>query len=529
MFGIGLWVNLFAQDTIFVAKHPFGTPVRNVFSAEGDIYVKTVNSLYRLSDSEWESQKMTFKKAYVFFDERFYEADFIPKSMLFDIGPIKELVPQKGKFIATAARKGSQFFVASGSELFEYEIRDHYSKSYHNHSIRDIYIDPQVKVVSTYSGIYVNDTIVLPHPTYSNGPLVRIDSAYYLSWDQLSRFFPPDSTSQIPEATSVFSGKARKLVKWDQDLYALNTKSVSKVLPGFVLTPLHQGLDYLDLEVAGDRLVFSTQQGLCFTWDGSQADTLANIPSQIRDILVAGEELYLSSDLGVYKVNFKDAKTLEKIADTPNTVMTQFDFFGILWISTENGLYACRPDLEAPIAVIPGVEFNREALLLQDEVLYVGAVDGLYTVNTYEISKTFIPKVLSTVSIPLSQKYPLGIWVSGFSSVVVLGGLYFFLRKKKLLAEAEESTPSKEWNLQELETRILAEKIQTVDAMAVALDTNTVQLNRNLKKLGTTPGKFLKQVKLRKAEELLKSGVNLQEVAIQVGYSIKFLKHELGI
>ena len=185
--------------------------------------------------------------------------------------------------------------------------------------------------------------------------------------------------------------------------------------------------------------------------------------------------------------------------------------------------------MEAPIAVIPGVEFYREALLLQDEVLYVGAVDGLYTVNTYEISKTFIPKVLSTVIIPLNQKYPLGIWVSGFSSVVVLGGLYLLLRKKKLLAEAEESTPSKEWNLQELETRILAEKIQTVDAMAVALDTNTVQLNRNLKKLGTTPGKFLKQVKLRKAEELLKSGVNLQEIAIQVGYSTKFLKHELGI
>lgn len=52
----------------------------------------------------------------MFYKDNFYESDFIPKSELFEIGPMKELIPQKGRFIATAARAGSRFFVASGSD-----------------------------------------------------------------------------------------------------------------------------------------------------------------------------------------------------------------------------------------------------------------------------------------------------------------------------------------------------------------------------------------------------------------------------
>ncbi|WP_371454725.1 helix-turn-helix domain-containing protein [Algoriphagus sp. A40] len=61
------------------------------------------------------------------------------------------------------------------------------------------------------------------------------------------------------------------------------------------------------------------------------------------------------------------------------------------------------------------------------------------------------------------------------------------------------------------------------------METNPVQLNRNFKKLGTTPGKFLKNAKLQQAKNLLNEGKSLEEVAKQIGYSTKFLKEELGI
>ena len=70
----------FCQDTNFVAKHSFPTPVRNVFTAENAVYVKTGDGLYKLEDNKWELQKMKFEKSYVFFNKGFVEADYLPNS-----------------------------------------------------------------------------------------------------------------------------------------------------------------------------------------------------------------------------------------------------------------------------------------------------------------------------------------------------------------------------------------------------------------------------------------------------------------
>jgi len=59
------------------------------------------------------------------------------------------------------------------------------------------------------------------------------------------------------------------------------------------------------------------------------------------------------------------------------------------------------------------------------------------------------------------------------------------------------------------------------------MQTNTVQLNRIFKKFNTTPGRFLKEVKIRHAKKLLQSGIALKEVAVIVGYSSKLLKSEI--
>jgi AraC-like DNA-binding protein len=520
---------VFSQDTLFVNKHHFNSPVQNIFRAKETIFAKTTTKLFQLNDKEWVPIDQDFSKPYVFYKDNFYESDFIPKSELFEIGPMKELIPQKGRFIATAARAGSRFFVASGSELFEYEIREHYSRSYFNMSIRDIYIEDGLKVISTYSGIYVNDTILLRNPNYSNGPLAKIDSSYYLVWDEISNFYPPDSSKVIPNGTSLFAGKARKLIPWNDQTFALHTQSVSMVLPEFQLKPIHQGLEYLDLEVYRDGLIFSTIQGLCLRWDGTKVDTLAKIPSRIRDLFPIGNRLILASDLGVYELNNGDKNSLKKIANTLNSVMTTLDDFGNLWIATENGLHVLTPNYPDPIVIIPNVEFNREALLLSGELLYVGAVDGLYTLNTYEIEKSYLPNLLSSVEIPLQERKSSWI-IAGFIALTSLLTWYYitFRRSKKSMVNSSLSNKSV-WDLNDLENQILEQRIFTVENLAEYLETNPVQLNRNFKKMGTTPGKFLKKIKLKQAQEFLKSGLSLEEIASKIGYSVKFLKNELNL
>lgn len=516
----------FAQDTLFVNKHTFDSPVQNVFEAKGSVFTKTTRSLYQSDGENWKEIPEKYSKPYVFFNETFYESDFIPDSELFDLSTIKELVPQRGMFIATAAREGSRFFVASGSELFEYEIRDHYTRTYHNRSVRDIFIEDSLKVILTYSGIFVNDTIKLSFPEYSNGPLAKIDSSYYLPWDEISFFFPPDSTRLIPDATNQFAGKARKLISWKGEIYALYTHSVARILPGFEPQPIHQGLEYLDLEGVNDGLVFSTYQGLCLKWTEGKIDTLAQLPSKIKDIYPAGNRLILSSDAGAFEV-LPDKPTVKLLSDTPNTVMTTLDDFNNLWVATENGLYLVESEHPEPILIIPNVEFNREALLLKDGTLYVGAVDGLYSLDTYEIEKSYLPNHFNTLKVPISERSSTWI-VAGILAITGLG-LGWLLNTRRKEKGLIGSTPSakEEWSLEELKQKILDEKIQTIESLASFLDTNTVQLNRNFKKFGTTPGKFLKKIKLEQAKAMIKEGVEMEEISKKIGYSSTFIKREL--
>lgn len=517
---------LYSQDTLFVNKHQFSSPVQNVFEARETVFAKTTLALYQLEGDNWVEIQENFSKPYVFYKNTFFESDFIPNSELFDINSIKELIPQRGQFIATAARSGSRFFIATGSELFEYEIRDHYTRSYHNKSIRDIYIEDSLKVILTYSGIFVNDSVELENPKYSNGPLTKIDSQYYIAWDEISLFFPPDSTHGIPNATNLFSGKARKVLSWKGENYALYTQSVSKILPGFELQPIHQGLEYLDLEGFGNNLVFATSQGVCLSWDGEYVDTLAQVPSIINDIYPVGNRLIFSSDDGVYEIN-PDKPEAFQLADTPFSVMTSLDDFNNLWIATENGLFVLIPDYPRPIPIIPDVEFNREALLLHGEILYVGAVDGLYQLNTYEIEKSYLPNLLNTLQVPVSERKST--WLIG-GALAILGflvGFILFRKRRKELQFNPQYASKNEWSLEELKAKILSEKIQTIEGLASYLDTNTVQLNRNFKQFKTTPGKFLKKVKLEEAKRLLNKGIDMEEVAKTVGYSSQYIKKEL--
>lgn len=515
-----------AQDTIFVNKHAFNNPVQNIFKGNEKIYVKTSQSVYELNDGEWEVLDLNFSKPYVFFKEGFYESDFIPNSEVYDISLIKELVPQRGKFIATSARKGSRFFIATGSALFEYEIRDFYTRSYANHSIRDIYIDDSLKFIATYSGLFVNDSIRLTSTNYSNGPLVKIDSVYYLPWDEVSILIPPDSLVLTPIESNSFTGKARKIIPYQGQKFGLFTRAVCKILDGFELQSFHQGLEYLDLETFQGSLIVSSEEGLCLALTENSLDTLAQLPATIKDVYPSGEFLYLASDVGVYRLNGLDATSLVKIADVPRSVMVQIDDFNHLWIASENGLYVFSDDFPEPIAIITDVEFNREALLLHNEELYVGGINGLYTLNTYEMAKSHIPQLLNQLNTPklIENKW---IWANGLLLVFIGAFIGYFFWKKRNNANRDSQNNKDNWDLVALQHHIINEKLLTVEALAEYLETNPVQLNRNFKKFGITPGKFLKKVKLKQAKIMLKEGQSIEEVAKYIGYSTKFLKDEL--
>lgn len=517
---------LLAQDTIFVNKHSFPSPVKNVFNVGREVYLKTSESLFLLEDEQWVKQKIQFEKPYVFFNEDFYESDFIPNSKLFDASGIKEIIPQKGLFISTSATKDSRFFVASGSALFEYEIFDHYTKSYYNKSIRDIFIDDRVKVISTYSGIFVNDTLLLKEPGYSNGPLSKINGQYYLCSDLLYQFFPPDSVIAKDFATNISAGHIRNLVEWRSKIYSQNTQSINLVAEDFNLTAIHRGEEYLDLIAIKEGLIFSTSSGKCYLWNGENSKELINLDSKIRDLYPFENFLYIATDNGVYTLEDLNPSSLKKVFDTRFNVHIEKDNLGNTWIATENGLYVKSNEFPELVQVIYGVEFNREAFEIHEDLIYAGAVDGLYIINFVEATKSFIPAAINKLKVDSSiskQYYLIALPILLLVSLIVFLIIKSQNKKRHFKVETRES----KIDLIELEKLIIQHKLNSVEVIANHLNTNTVQLNRNFRDFNITPGKFLKNVKLKLAKQLLKEGKSLDEVADAIGYSRRFLRKEL--
>jgi hypothetical protein len=354
-----------SQDTVFVAKHFFSTPVRNVFKVSDDLYVKTGDGLYKLEGKQWELQKIKFEKGYVFYDNGFIEADYLPGKYQFNARPLAYLIPQKSMGNASKADLGNRMFVAAGGSLFEYSINNNYWHGYEGASVRDIFLEDGLKVISTYSGIFVNDSIQLPEPAYSNGYLCKVGNRYFLSSDNLYELKPPAELRKIPSGVNVFAGYSRKLMEFQNNLYALNTKSVNKLDTAFNLLPIHQGFEYYDMEVVDDRLVFSTQSGEVFTYDGNKVLQLVNLNTRVRDIYAFKSTLYLSSDKGVY--------TIDKKKD--------------------------------PILYIKDVEFNRGALVLRNDSIWVGSVTGLYVIDCYAVVKSFLPVYFNRIKIDKIQEY----------------------------------------------------------------------------------------------------------------------------
>jgi AraC-like DNA-binding protein len=519
---------LFGQDTNFINRHTFPAPVRNVFLVDSIVHVKTGNGLYKLEHGQWIPEKMKFTKPFVFSDKGFYETDYIPNQYIFDARQMAYLIPQRALANGTIAKTGDHFFVAAGGSLFEYSVTNFYKHVYKDYSIRDIYLEPGLKVLSTYAGIYINDTGRAREPGYSNGSFSKINGRYYLSSDQLYRYSPDSGFLKIASGTNVFAGHSRKLVAWQHQVFAQHTKSINQVDSNYELRPIHQGFEYYDIEAADSVLLFSTFTGEVFQYDGKAVKLLVKLPTRVRDIYIFKNLIYLSSDEGVFTLTNSDPGTLRQLTQTPVTVNVVVDLLNNTWIATENGLYVIPDKSSEAVLFIPDVEFNRGALNYFEDTIYAGSIEGLYMINTYSVVKNFLPQYLNKKNLDESEQHRKQLLFGLLALVIIFGFGYFYKNRRK--AHTEIAIPQKEepgLTLDKIRQDIMLHNIMTVEGLAEFYHTNTVQLNRQFKTFDTTPGRFMKQVKLDHARDLLKLGISMEEVVAKVGYSAIYLKKEL--
>lgn len=517
------------QDTVFVNKHHFPTPVRNIVAVDNVIYVKTGDGLYKLAGQKWERQPMEFTKPYVFYENGWVEVDYLPQANIFNPSAMARLIPQASLMGPTMAKAGDRLFVSAGGSLFEYNINKHYSHLYRDLSIRNIYQEDGLKMISSYSGIFINDSLKAPEPNYANGYFCRIGDSIYLCADHLYVFDPPSAFREIPAGFNLFAGYSRKLVEFRGVVYSMNTKSVNRFEGLRELVPIHQGYEYYDLEVAGNQLLFCTQSGEVFAYDGNVVRRICRLNSRIRDLYVFKNTVYLSSDEGVFTFNGRDSASLVQIAHTPFAVMTLVDPQRNTWIATENGMYVLPDRQKDPISFIPDVEFNRAALTLYGDDIYAGSISGVYVFNSYNVLKNFLPLYFNKKKEDNSRQRRRMILavLAGAVLVTAAGSGYWAYRRRYAKLIIPQKEPAKAMTLEQVARDIRTHSIMTVEALAEHYQTNTVQLNRQFKAFKTTPGRFMKRVKLDYARELLQQNTPMEEVARTIGYSAQFIRKEL--
>jgi AraC-like DNA-binding protein len=518
------------QDTVFVNKHVFPSPVRNVLSVNNVVYVKTGDGLYKRIGQEWKREPIEFSKPFVYYDNGWVEEDFLPQRYSFDPQPMARLIPQDALMSASKADAVNGFFISVGGSLFEYAINKHYSHVMGNRSIRNIFLEPGLKMVSTYSGIIINDSLLVTQPYFANGYFSRIDGKVYLCSDRLYEFVPPGSFRDISTGFNLFSGYSRKLVDFNGVTYSLNTKSVNRFDSLHELEPIHQGFEYFDLEVFAGRLLFCTQTGEVFSSNGRETSTVLKLRSRIRDLFVFRNTVYVSSDEGVFTFNGKDSASVRQISSTPFAVMTIVDEQRNTWIATENGLYVLPDQKKELIPFIPDVEFNRAALIQYNDTIYAGSISGLYFFTSYNVRKNFLPMFFNKKTEDDSRRrIRLILWILAATALLMAatGGFWWARRRRQATLVIHQKEPTKTFSLDQVAEAIRSQGIMTVEALAEHYQTNTVQLNRQFKAFGTTPGRFMKQVKLEYARELLQQQVPIEEIALKVGYSPLFIRKEL--
>ncbi len=515
------------QDTVFFAKHHFSTPVRNVFNAGIDIYTKTGDGLYKLNDKGWELIETRFKKTYVFYDNDFFEADYLLNQFTFYAKSMAHLIPQVSLTNGTMAKKGNRMFVSVGGSLFEYIINPYYRHSMESYSIRDIFIEDSLKIISTYSGIFINDSIRAKKPDFSNGALCKIGNRYFLCSDLLYEFKKPAHFTEINGVESVSLGLIRKLIQLNGEIFTQNTRTINLYDSLNGIKTLHDGFEFYDLEVYKGKLISCTATGEAFVYENGNANLLFDLNTRIRDIYPFRDILYFATDQGVYSIKNGDASTLTLLLALPFAVNFKVDRANNSWIATENGLFVLPDKYPNAIPFISNVEFNRGALTIHHDTLYAGSIEGLFIIDTYVALKSFIPQYINKKSI--SETTSHRVKLSIIISLLLIGiafSIYKFKAGKVIIPNAQKEKSA--ITLEQIAIDIHSNNITTVEGLAEFYETNPVQLNRLFKTFDTTPGKFLKKVKLKLAKEMLQKGATMEDVVAQTGYSAHYIKENLN-
>ena len=527
--------NSSAQDTIFVRSLATPGRVSNISTNNNYLYARINDSVYKWDNGFTPFAEGKFKYSMVIQGEDEliinhsqhlnYEDYADPKT--FDSG----LLPGPINYDITSVTIGNNFYLCYRGVILEYRINPNIEVYYKEKSVRHVYVEPGLRIVSTYDGIF-KDTIFdvfsenkLGSTEYSSGELSKIDSFYYLCQDNLLRYNEIENKFETWINTEG-NPRIRKLFTYENKIYGLFDKAFGQIdLEKRIVTEYYGHAVFTDYEIFDGKLFLSSLDEGLFVFEPDEMKiNKINTISSINDLAQKENQLFLGTDDGLFRLNF-DKDSLDPVFEGKSVV--QVVFYNEDFIFTNNdGLTAYTKNGFLPI--VENVEFNRMALSIDQHYLYAGSVFGLYTIQLAKLTNLLKAESVSVEDDKSQKEFDVSylVLIIVISIIFISVIVYFVIRiSRKERVVLQSNTVIDAESIVELVRN--NKSILSVQHIADNYDTTVTQLNRVLKKENTIALTLLKSVKKNIAIEMYEEGKSLEEISKRVGYSIRFVREKL--
>ncbi len=521
-----------AGDTLFLRTIEIPGRVRNIDFDGRNLLVRCENECYLYRNGKTEKLDIPLSGRYSWFAESYqnpnsilYHTDYIFSDKRTPRTLVENILPGFYTQNITSVSIENALFVSYRGVLLEYITSSDISFSHIGQSIRHVYNNDSIQIVSSYSGIYMSrledfSDRKLTGTSYANGELSEIDGQLYLCQDGL--YILKGDTALVQTGFGTNNSAFRKLIKWNNETIALFNNHVCYYDLSFFTEGriLADGDEFNDVELFDTDLLCSTSSGLVLRIQADGNTDTIKLRGAIHDLLIKEDEIITSSDSGIYRIN----RDFEPALVSSHMHALQTVAYGSnLFISTLNGLYLLRDGTYHTL--IPNVEFNKRALSIYNNYLYAGSVDGLYTIQLTHFDAKILPTLTPYIIAVDPSPFPW-LWLFGLGLVIaILTGLLvnFMNQRSKNIQDttAPASVFSKEMVIQAIRQH---DDITSVKALSEILDLSVVQLNRKLKPYGETPLTLMQKVKKEIANEMQANGASMEQISERTGYSKRYVR-----
>jgi hypothetical protein len=425
------------------------------------------------------------------------------------------------------------FYICSGGRIYIYEIVP-YRYSFANHSIRTI----SENFLGSYSGIYLKGKrLNKPIPSFTDGYIREIEGSAFICYDGLLMIDPEGVQSGWVDS----AGRNIRSI-YSPNLVQFRDVIKTKYNGRYYLSSLTELLQmdkkednpvsiYKSAQTNGEIVIIGEYKAalyfsdgnyvLKFRLDNEKLDTLTKISSQVMDGSVTDRNLYLLTNEGLYVMNSDNV--VEKLTSLSKAHTLEIISATELVIATDNGLFSFNTVNKSLTTLISGVEFNRKAMFKNGNILQVGSINGLYTININDLDVLARKNKSENTEAQVPGFVIIGLLLA-IGLVGFLGTLSLRYRKKLAVANVQ----IKELNVETLDREkiedFIKENLSTASLKSITDHFNTN--NSHIYKLiePEKPGSIIQKMRMDKVIELKNSGKDINEISDATGLSVSYLK-----